>query len=155
MDMMKLRLEIEKASRYRTQLEEALECGNADAAADALVSLEHELDALEEDTDFVMSGYWTARVVGEDRDKEVTGPGYYVTLCIKTDSGTQAIQWHYNAKFDTMASAKSYRDSLLSLVDQINSLPLHERGIPQIEGERIVAITDNPAKSIVYIEYQF
>jgi len=154
MDMMKLRLTIEIASRCLNQLEAALDRNDHSAAETALRRVDRELDTLIEETDFVMSEYWTNRLLVET-DKEVTGPGYYVTLCVKTESGTNAIQWGYNAKFDTQSSAENYRDSLIPLVDEINSSPPTPNRIPNIEGERIIAITDNHAPYIVYLEYKF
>jgi len=83
-------------------------------------------------------------------DNEITGPRYYVTLCVKTGAVTRAIQWFYNAKFKTLSSAENYREGLLPLVDKINSSPPNPKAIPNIEGERTIVITDNPAPNINY-----
>jgi len=76
---------------------------------------------------------------------------YYVTLCVKTETATKAIQWFNNAEFGTLAAAQNYRDSLLNIVDSINNSPPNPKRIPNIEGERILVITQNPAPDIKYL----
>jgi len=63
MDMMKLRLTIEIASRGLNQLEAALDRNDHSAAETALRRVDRELDTLIEETDFVMSEYWTNRLL--------------------------------------------------------------------------------------------
>ena len=70
---------------------------------------------------------------------------YYVTLCIKRDSGTKAIPWYNNAKFNTRSSAENYKASLLPLLEQMNS----HRAV-NIEGQCVLVITDNPAPHVNY-----
>ena len=84
-------------------------------------------------------------------ENETTGPRYYVTLCVKTESATKAIQWFYNAKFETLSSAEKYRNNLLPLVEAINSSPPNPNRIPNIEGERVLVITGNPAPNVNYL----
>ena len=77
---------------------------------------------------------------------------YYVTLCVKTARVTKAIQWFYNAQFETLSAAENYKNKLLPLVDKINSSPPNEKRITNIEGERIIVVTNNPAPNIQYTD---
>jgi hypothetical protein len=76
-------------------------------------------------------------------------PEYYVTICVKTPAGTRAISSRHNAKFKSLSAAEKYKESLKPTIENINQFP--PKGIT-IKGERIAAITSNPAPNISYEE---
>lgn len=81
------------------------------------------------------------------------GSDYYVTLCVKTPTGTRAISSYHNAKFRSLSSAEKYRDSLIPTIESINKASSRPVGPLYLPGERIVVITDNPAPDISYVEH--
>ena len=93
----------------------------------------------------------TATVV----DKKFPNQAYYVTLCVVTETATKAINWHLNAKFETLESANEYKSSLSDELYHINSTPPILKEEDYIEGKRIIAITKNGAPNLVYEEYHF
>jgi hypothetical protein len=153
LDLMKLRIAIEK-THYHQQLAEtalglAFTSGGGELGDYYLVETIRRMDDLNEAIDTIKE--LTATVV----DKEFPNHGYYVTLCVVTETSTRAISWHLNAKFKTLESAQEYKSSLSEELYHINSTTPILKDDDYIEGKRIIAITKNGGPNLVYEEYHF